>query len=114
MYVKRVLAAAGISAAIVAGASPAALIASGSPATASASTPAVPAAAAISCTGRIYRTVGKVTCTGTGLFRARGDCNWPDPDRTSDWVRINNSTASAYVECFRKINGVSAETRPGA
>jgi hypothetical protein len=114
MYVQRVLAAAGTSAAIAAGVLTIAPMASASPAASSASPTVVTAAASISCQSRVYNTVGRVTCTGTGLFRAKGDCNWPDPDRYSGWVRINKSTASAYVECTRKINGVSAETRPGA
>jgi hypothetical protein len=113
MYVKRFVAA-GLSAASIAGVLALAPTASGSPATASPSTAPVTTAASIWCTQRIFNTVGRVTCTGTGLFRARGDCNWPDRDRTSGWVRINNSTASAYVECTRKINAVFPETRPGA
>lgn len=115
MYVQRVLAAAGTSVAIAAGVLAVAPMASASPAADSASPTVVAAAATISCDkGRVFKTVGRVTCTGTGLFRAKGDCNWPDPDRYSGWVRINKSTASAFVECRRKINKVSAETRPGA
>ena len=73
------------------------------------------AAAAIDCTTTAYRTVGKATCTGTGLFKVKVDCKAPQPsDAESGWVRINNSTASAFAECTHGINHVEAITKPGA
>ena len=71
-------------------------------------------AAEISCyDAKIYNTVGSITCRGTGLFRAKGDCV-SQLDQYSGWVRIRDSAATAFVECRFKIRGVSAETRPGA
>lgn len=114
MHIRRVLVSAGATAALAAGALAGAPVVSASPAMASASPAAVPAAASINCYDyRVYHTVGRVTCSGTGLFRAKGDCAW-EADPYSGWVRINNSSATAYVECTFKIRGVSAETRPGA
>lgn len=111
MSVKRALAT-GLSAAVAAGVLAVAPMASGSPATASADPTMLTAAASISCTTKTFRTVGRVTCKGTGLFRARATCKFGH--KTSGWVRINNSTASAYAECRISIKEVRAETRPGA
>ncbi len=70
------------------------------------------AAAGMNCTTKAYRTVGKATCTGTGLFKVKLDCKAPQiSDAESGWVRINNSTASAYAECRHGINHVYAITR---
>jgi hypothetical protein len=72
------------------------------------------AAASINCTTKAFRTVGKATCTGTGLFKVKLDCKAPQiPDVESGWVRIDNSTASAYAECKYGINHVYAITQPG-
>ncbi len=115
MYIRRILATAGASAVIAVGALAGAPMASASPTMTSASTDAVPAAAGITCYDyRTYDKVGRVTCKGTGLFRAKADCNWPDADETADWVRINNSASTAYVRCDYDINKVTAEIRPGA
>ena len=76
-------------------------------------TAAEAAAASMSCTTKAYRTVGKATCKGTGLFKVKLDCKAPQiRDKESGWVRINNSTASAYAECKYGINHVQAITRP--
>jgi hypothetical protein len=112
MYIQRILATIETSLAIAAGIFASAPMASASPATASVSPTLM--AAAINCSdSRVYHTVGRVTCSGTGLFRAKADCAWQE-DQYSNWVRINNSTATAYVECAHKIRSVTAETRPGA
>ncbi len=116
MYIRRMLAAAGASAAIAAGILAGAPMTSVSPATAS-NSPTLMAAAqpSINCfDGRIYNTVGRITCTGTGLFRAIGTCERQFDQTSREWVRVNNSTATAYVECRHRIRGVRAETRPGA
>ena len=115
MQIRRVLASVGASAVITAGILGNAPAGLASPGAISATPAALPTAAAgINCyDNRVYNTVGRITCHGTGLFRAKGDCD-NEPDRYSDWVRINNSEATAYVECTFKIRGVSAETRPGA
>lgn len=111
MYVKRALAT-GLSAAVAAGVLAVAPMASGSTATTSADQTMLAAAAKISCTTKTYRTVGRVTCTGTGLYRANATCRFGH--KTSGWVRITNSTSSAYAKCRTNIREVRADTRPGA
>lgn len=112
-YVRRVLAA-GASAAITATVLAGTPLALASPATASVNPTVTATAAHIDCHDpRVYNTVGRVTCKGTGLFRAKGNCT-QQLDAYSNWVRIKDSEATAYVECKHKIRSVSAETRPGA
>jgi hypothetical protein len=64
----------------------------------------------LNCTTKVYNTAATATCTGSGTWRLRIDCQ-AQPDYVGGWNYQSGGTLKKGGECRFKARGASVESK---